>query len=267
VTVRFLTSTVVFSLLTATTIAQAADGIVITQRLTSGGPPLTIRVHIEATRMRTEMAGPNGAVQAMIFDGGKQVLYIVDPARKTYMEMTKADADRLAAQMQGAMAQMQAQLEKLPPAQRAQMEAMLKGRGGAAAVPQYTRTGSDKVGRWACDKYDMTLNGQKLGEVCSVNPTALGFGATDFQVMGQMAAFYSAMAPQMPGQLPAVSGIDQGGSSGFPVKTVITVQGQTTTTEVVEAGRQTFADSLFAVPAGYTKQDMTGLMGGRGTQR
>ena len=80
--------------------------------------------------------GPNGAVQAMIFDGGKQVLYIVDPARKTYMEMTKADADRLGAQVQGAMAQMQAQLEKLPPAQRAQMEAMLKGRGGAAAVPQ-----------------------------------------------------------------------------------------------------------------------------------
>ena len=267
-TIRYLTSAVVFSLLTATTVAQAAEGILITQRVTSGGPPLTIQVQIEATRMRTEMVGPSGAVQAMIFDGGKQILYIVDPARKTYMEMTKADADRLGAQMQGAMAQMQAQLEKMPPAQRAQMEAMLKGRGGAAAAPQYTRTGSDKVGRWTCDKYDMTLNGQKLGEVCSVNPTALGFGPTDFQVMAQMAAFYSAMAPQMPGQLPAVSGIVPGGTtSGFPVKTVMTIQGQTTTTEVVEAGRQTFADSLFAVPAGFTKQDMTGLMGGRGTQR
>jgi len=267
VTVRFLTLAVVFSLLTAPAIVQAAEGILITQRVTSGGPPLTIQVQIEATRMRTDMVGPNGAVQAMIFDGGKQVLYIVDPARKTYMEMTKADADRLGAQVQGAMAQMQAQLEKLPPAQRAQMEAMLKGRGGAAMVPQSTRTGSDKVGRWTCDKYDLTQGGQKIGEVCSVNPTALGFGATDFEVMGQMAAFYSAMAPQMPGQLPAVSGIGQGGTSGFPVRTVMTIQGQTTTTEVVEAGRQTFADSLFAVPAGFTKQDMTGLMGGRGTQR
>jgi hypothetical protein len=45
------------------------------------------------------------------------------------------------------------------------------------------------------------------------------------------------------------------------------VQGQTVTTEVVEAGRQTFADSLFAVPAGFAKQDVMGLMGGRGTQR
>ena len=266
-TIRFLTSAVVFSVLTAPTIVQAADGILITQRMTSGGPPMTIQVQIEATRMRTDMVGPNGAVQAMIFDGGKQMLYIVDPARKTYMEMTKADVDGLAAQVQGAMAQMQAQLEKLPPAQRAQMEGMLKGRGGAAVTPQSTRTGSDKVGPWTCDKYDLTQAGQKIGEVCSVNPTALGFGATDFQVMTQMAAFYSAIAPQMSGQLPAVSGIGLGGSTGFPVRTVMTLQGQTMTTEVVEAGRRTFADSLFAVPAGFTKQEMTGLMGGRGTQR
>jgi hypothetical protein len=266
VTVRFLVLAVLFSLLTAPTIAQTADGILITQRVTSGGPPLTVQVQIDATRMRTEMAGPNGAMNVTIFDGGKQVLYIVDPARKTYMEMTKADVDRLSAQVQGAMAQMQAQLEKLPPAQRAQMEAMMKGRAGAAAL-QYTRTGSDKVGRWTCDKYDLTQNGQKIGEVCSVSPTTLGFGATDFDVMRQMGAFYSATAPQMASQLPGVSGIDQRGSSGFPVKTVMMVQGQTVTTEVIEAGRQTFPDSLFVVPAGFTKQDVTGLMGGIGPGR
>jgi hypothetical protein len=165
------------------------------------------------------------------------------------------------------MAQMQAQLEKLPPAQRAQMEAMMKGRGGAPPVPQYTRTGSDKVGNWTCDKYDVTQDGQKIGEVCSVSPAALGFGATDFEVMRQMAGFYSGMAPQMPAQLPGVTPIDRGGSSDFPVKSVMIIQGQTVTTEVVEAGRQTFADSLFAVPAGFAKQDVMGLMGGRGTQR
>ena len=36
------------------------------------------------------------------------------------------------------------------------------------------------------------------------------------------------------------------------------------TTEVTEAGRHTFPDSTFAVPAGYTKRDM---MGGRGRGR
>ena len=35
------------------------------------------------------------------------------------------------------------------------------------------------------------------------------------------------------------------------------------TTEVIEAGRRTFPDSLFAVPAGFTKQDLPAAMGGR----
>ena len=256
--VRCLIVAVLFSLLTAPTIAQA-DGILITQRVTSGGAPLTIQVQIEATRMRTEMAGPNGATNVTIFDGGKQVLYIVDPARKTYMEMTKADVERMGAQLQGAMAQMQEQLAKLPPAQRAQMEAMMKG-------VQHTRTGSDTVGRWTCDKYDVMQAGQKIGEVCMVNPATLGIGETDFDVMRQMGAFYSAMAPQMAGQIPVPSSVDPRGSSDFAVKTVImTGPGQAvTTTEVIEVSRQTFSDALFAVPAGFTKQDLIGAMGGRG---
>ena len=259
--VRLLTLAVLFSPLTASTMGQSANGILIAQRVTAGGAPLsTVQVQIEATRMRTEMAGPDGAINVTIFDGGKQVLYIIDPARKTYMEMTKADVDRMSAQLQGSAAQMQAQLEKLPPAQRAQMEAMMKG-------VQFTRTGTDTVGRWTCDKYDLTIGGQKIGEVCTVNPAALGFAATDFDVMGQMGAFYSATATLMPGQLPGVSGIDQRGGTDFPVRTVITMgQGQpVTTTEVIEAGRRTFPDSLFAVPAGFTKQELPAAMGGRGT--
>lgn len=246
-----------FSLL-APTLAQAADGILITQRVTSGGAPVTVQVQIEATRMRTEMAGPSGATNVMIFDGGKQVLYIVDPARQTYMEMTKADVERLGAQLQGAMAQMLSELEKLPPAQRAQMEAMMKG-------VQHTRTGSDTVGRWTCDKYDLSLNGQKIGETCNVNPATLGFGATDFDVMRQMGAFYSAMAPQMAGQIPGPIGVDPLGSSDFPLRTVMMVPGTAVTTEVIEAERRTFPDALFAMPAGFLKQDLPAAMGGRGT--
>jgi hypothetical protein len=204
------------------------------------------------------MAGPNGVMNVTIFDGGKQVLYLIDPARKTYVEMTKADVDRLGAQVVGAAAQMQSQLEKLPPAQRAQMEGMMKG-------VQQTRTGSDEVGRWTCEKYDLTMNGQKIGEVCSVNPTALGFGAKDFDVMLQMGAFYSAMAPPMAGGVTGPGGIDPRGSSGFPVKTVMMFPGGSTTTELIEVGRRRFSDAVFAVPAGFTKQDFDGAMGGRGS--
>jgi hypothetical protein len=253
--VRFFTLAALSSLLAARGLGQPADGIVITQRVTLGGAPVTVQTHIDATRMRTEMAGPNGATNVTIFDGGKQVLYTIDPARKTYTEMTKADIDRLSAQLQGAAASIQSQLEKLPAAQRAQMQAMMKG-------VELTRTGTDTVGNWTCDKFDMTLAGQKLGERCTVSLAVLGFTARDFDVMGQMAAFYAAMAPQMGGQASVPTGIDPGGSSDFPVKTVMMVPGVTTTTELIEAGRQPLSDALFAVPAGFTRQDAGPLGGG-----
>lgn len=257
-TIRLRVLAILFSVFFAPALAQAADGILITQRVTSAGPALTIRMQLEPTRMRTEVAGPNGVVNVTIFDGAKQVLFVVDPARKTYMEMTKADIERLSAQLQAAMAQMKSQLDKLPPAQRAQMEALMKGGG----TPQLTRTGSDTVGKWTCNKHDMMLDGQKIGETCSVNPSVLGFTAADFAVVRQISTFYASMAPQVAGRLPGVSGLDPTGSTDFPVRTVMMLPGQTTTTEVVEAVRQTFPDSLFAVPDGFTKQDLTAMLGG-----
>lgn len=64
-----------------------------------------------------------------------------------------------------------------------------------------------------------------------------------------------------------MTGIDQGNRSDFPVRTVILVQGQPVTTEVIEAARQTFPDSSFTVPAGFTRQDAAALMGGPGSGR
>jgi hypothetical protein len=61
--------------------------------------------------MRTEVTGPNGRKNIVIYDGGAQVMRIIDEGAKTYSEMTKADVDRLATQMSGAMAQMQVQMQ------------------------------------------------------------------------------------------------------------------------------------------------------------
>jgi hypothetical protein len=74
--------------------------------------------------------------------------------------------------------------------------------------------------------------------------------------MNQMGAFYSVIAPQLAGQLPGQSGVDAQGGADFPVRTVLMTPGGTVTTEVIEASRQTFSDSSFAVPAGFTKQNI-----------
>ena len=81
----------------------AADGILIVEKSTTGTTTRTSQAQIEKTRMRSESAGPNGTV-IMTFDGAAEVLRTIDMQKKTYTEMTKADVDRMGAQMAGANA-------------------------------------------------------------------------------------------------------------------------------------------------------------------
>jgi hypothetical protein len=252
----------------------AADGLLIVQQTTSSRGTETTQVQIEAQRMRAEVADPGGAKQTVIFDGGKQILYVIDASKKTYMEITKADVDRMGAQMaqmSAQLAQMQDALKNLPPAQRAQVEAMMAGRGGSPGGPgaapartQYRKTGSGKVGKWACDTYDGFQGAQKTEEVCTVAPTALGFAAADFEVTRQMADFFRGLMPQSADTLFQVGRPEQQGFSGLPVRSVHNPGPSQTVTEMVDVKRQPFDDALFAVPAGFTKSAAFGAVPGRG---
>jgi hypothetical protein len=256
--------------------ARAADGLLIVQKTTSGGgTPQTNQIQIENKRMRAESSGPAGGKQVIIFDGAKEVLTMVDTDRKTYSEMTKADVERLGAQMAGAssqmaaaMAQMQEQLKNMPPEQRAQVEAMMKGRMGGAGTPgtsapkiQYRKAGTATVGKWTCDKYEGYEGEQKTAEVCTVDPKALGFAASDFEVTKQLMAFFKKMMPQMANQMFSIGTPEEQGFSGVPVRQTITIGGRQIVNEISDVSRQTFADATFQVPAGFQKTD---FMGGRG---
>jgi hypothetical protein len=249
--------------------AGAADGILIAQKMTSAnGTVTTHQIQIEPTRMRAETDGAGGRTQAVIFDGNAQVLRTIDDQGKTYTEMTKADLDRLGAQMSGAMAQMQEQMKNMPPEARARMEAMMQGRGMAPAggpPTEYKKVGTDKVGKWTCDKYEGTRGGEKVSEVCTVPPAALGFTLADFEVTRQMAEFFGKLVPQGADQMFRIGSSGANGFSGLPVRTVTFRNGAPSgTSEITDASRQNFPDSTFTVPAGYQKRDM---MGGRGRGR
>jgi hypothetical protein len=251
--------------------AFAAQGLVIVQKTTVAGTTETHQIQITQQRMRTDLAGPNGPT-TVIFDGARQVLIMINPARKSYSELTKAEADQMGAQLSGAMAQMQEALKGLPPEQRAQMEAMMKGRGlpaglGApAARPQYKKGGTQKVGKWSCDVYEMSLNNQRTGELCTVSPQALGFTPADFEVSRRLAEFMRSILPQGADAMFQVGGADTG-FSGVPVRSASTVFGRETITEMTDVTRQEVADALFTVPAGFTKEAFGGLGPGLGRGR
>ena len=250
--------------------SAAADGILLVSKSSSGGgAPQISQIQIDGRRMRAEAIGERGEKTIVVFDGTKKVMMLIDDSRKTVTEMNEADLDALGSQMSGMMAQLEQQMKNMPPAQRAQMEAAMKGRGASmpgAAAPkiQYTKTGTATVGKWTCDKYDGSSGGQKVSEVCTVDPKALGFTAADFAISRDFAAFFKKVIPGGGGQAFSIGTAEDQGFSGVPVRTVSTVGGRQFTTEITEVSRQTFPDSLFQAPAGYQKQSM---MGGRGRGR
>src|SRR3954454_1542630 len=113
--------------------AWAADGVQLVQKVTVGaGPAQTHQIQIEAKRMRMDVGGgQRGGGEVVIFDGTRDVMMMIDDANKSYSEMTRADADALGGQVSAAMSQMQEAMKNMPPEQRAQVEAAMKGRGAA----------------------------------------------------------------------------------------------------------------------------------------
>jgi hypothetical protein len=252
--------------------AYAADGVLIAHKITANGNTTTSETQIEKTRMRTDVTGPGGRKNIMVFDAGAQVMRMIDEGARTYSELTKADVDRVSAQMQGAMTQLQQQMQTLPPEQRARMEQMMRGAGrgiggmAAAQPPAYRKAGgTDRVGKWTCEKYESVRDGRKVSELCTVDPAATGFTAADFEITKQFAEFFMKLMPQGMDRLFSLGTGGPTGFSGMPVKTVnYDASGNVTSTmELTDVSRRNFPDSLFAVPAGFQKKDFPG---GRGRQ-
>ena len=220
--------------------------------------------------MRAELTGATGEVQIVVFDGPQQVLRIISVPRKSYSEMTKADADRMGAQLAAAMAVMKDKVANMPPEQRAKMEALMSQLGTAGPVggpggrPEYRRAGSDKVGKWPCDKYEGFRNGKKVSEVCTVEPKVLGLTEADFDVTKQVASFFEKMLPQGVDQLVGVGRVEAQGFAGIPIRrTAYDGDKVLSISEVTEVKRENFAASTYEVPAGFQKQTMGRGAGGR----
>jgi hypothetical protein len=242
---------------------QAAEGFLMVEKTVTGTAPRTTQVQLERDRMRAEFTGPTGESLIIVFDGPQQVLRTISVDRKSYTEMTKADADRIGAQVTMARDAMKEKLAKLPPEQRAKMEAMMTKLGvmgplalaDAITRPEYRRAGSDKVGKWTCDKYEGFRNGEKVAEVCAVEPKTLGLTAADFDISKQVSAFFQKLLPQGEEQIVGIGTLETQGFDGIPLRRIRYQAGKTVmTSEVMEVTRQNFPASSYDVPAGFQKQ-------------
>ena len=247
---------------------QAAEGVLMLEKTVSGTTTRSSQIQVERDRMRAELTGPTGEVQIVVFDGPQQVLRMISVPRKSYSEMTKADADRMGAQLAAAMAAMKEKMASMPPEQRAKMEALMAqlgtGPAGTPVRPEYRRAGSDKVGKWACDKYEGFRNGKKVSEVCTVEPKALGLTEADFDVTKQVASFFEKMLPPGGEQLVGIGRIEKQGFAGIPIRRAAYDGDKVLSiSEVTDVKRENFAASTYEVPEGFQKQTMGRGAGGR----
>ena len=241
---------------------EAAIGRRRNRQKTGNAPAQTHQIMIEKDWMRVEHDMPSGEKGTVLFDGTKQVIRLVNYDKKTYTEMTKADVDAMGQKMSTVMAQMQEQMKSLPPEQRARMEEMMKSRGmpGAAAPPKitYRKVGTDTVGRWTCDRYEGSQDGQKVAELCTVDPTALGFLPEDFEVSRKLAEFFKRLVPQNGDNLFRMGKVEDQGFSGVPVKRVFSAGSRQSVTEITQVSCEQFPASSFDVPAGFRQQALGG---------
>jgi hypothetical protein len=183
------------------------------------------------------------------------------------MEMTKSEMTGMRSQVDSAMAQMQQQLANLPPEQRRMMEQMMQGRGmpGMTAPPQvvYRQTGSDKVGQWSCTKYEGTANGQKVVEVCTVDPKEFELSPADFDVARQLTEFMKTLLPEAAEGAFMNGTVQDQGFAGVPVRRTSFRDGAVeSVTETAEFRKEAIPAAVFETPAGFRKEAMPG-MGGR----
>ncbi len=188
----------------------------------------------------------------MIVRLDKEVMWQLNPAKKTYSEVTFAQLEqmvgKMGAKMDDAMAKMQKELEGLPPEQRKVVEEMMKGKmpgmaAGGGTVTVRNTGERQTISGFPCVKY-VAMRGDDQLMALWTTRSVQGFDefAKDWKEFGKRMA---ALAPRFGKEMAdAYKDID-----GMPIKT----QAGGITTTVTKIERRSIPASEFEIPAGYTK--------------
>jgi hypothetical protein len=134
----------------------------------------------------------------MLFDSVTQTMRILDHANRRYMTVDREAAEQLAEQLDPMIAEMKAQLEGLPPDQRAMVEEMMGGRLNLAGAPEEQPTlALEATGRkgdsagFACEWWRASDEGTLVYELCVAAPGELPGGEDMLGLFRAMVQFNS----------------------------------------------------------------------------
>lgn len=221
--------------------------------------PITVVTQAQDGRMRVE---PKPGDAVMIFKD--DVIYNLDVQDKSYMALDRATMKRMADKAGPALKQMQEQLAKMPPEQRAQMEKMMGDRipGMVASAPQEIRktARTGKAAGHACTYVEVLEKGVLQDEYCVVAPGALKGSQELFDAARRISALMQEMlgslnAPWLQEIADRQPNFDKLG--GIPVASRHFQNGKAVHESSLQSLRsESLPASLFEIPAGYTRREM-----------
>ena len=133
---------------------------------TQGGTsvPATAQFAVEAGHVAAIMTGARGG--RIVFDEKAQVLHLISDADKTYIDIDKSSAGR-----GDPMQMMQQQLDRMPPAQRAQAEQMMRSMTSAMPPPLTYVTSTEKktIAGYECTRVDGMRGTDKVTEYLRID--------------------------------------------------------------------------------------------------
>lgn len=253
----------ILSLSMYASLAHAGTKLETVNRDLSDGRATTINTWAQGGMLRVE-AQPNEST--MIFKD--DTIYAISHRDKSYIAMDRASMKRMAEQINPALQALQARMKTMTPEQRAQMEKMLggrlpKGMGEPEKQQQITRTSrNDKINGHSCTYVEVHEDGVLTDELCVVPGNALKGSAELMSAAKSMSALMQDMMAGMDApwlkQMAHKQMQNFEALGGIPVLTRHFVDGKPRNeTTLASINSETLAASLFEIPAGYSKKDMT----------
>lgn len=227
--------------------------------------------YIDGGKLLIKAAGGDPNVD-LLFQQANETMTIIDHSEKTTLDIDADKVEALANQAAGMMdvvrQQVAKQMENMPEEQREQLQQMIENMGGGQLVtkptpPPQLKTlkdvGAQTINGYTCQKMEVYEGSDKVSEICTAQPAAIGIPAEDYavieamQVMSQKLRDKTAKITAQLGQ--NVPQFGDSNAPGVPVQ-MTDKAGNTMTITQVQAG---IAGANLNKPGGYTPKQMPTL--------
>lgn len=215
-------------------------GLTVSGTLTHGNEKGTLKQFFQDQNVRLDfqMGPKNGA---FIYQTRSGVILWIDHAKKSFIEMNKADLDRLLVVFSSF-----AKNQPAPPAE----------------VKLTKEADGVKVGVWRCARYGLTIRGAKAGRCCVLPMESVGASRADYRPLETLMDTVLKIGAIPADSKAIVESLSQALNHGFIMQSEQTdpsgnPQGGYVTTAI---DRKVLAANTFKGPAGYQRQDIMALL-------